>query len=167
MLIGDFNEILLPSEVRGGNFYINRAQKFGDMMDSCNLLDLGFKGPTHTSHRCVNGLKKISKRLDRVLVDYDWRTQFPEASCIHLHRQYSDHNPLHVKLHIVSQFRGSHPFRFEAAWASHPQFLDIVKKAWLNADGSVVNCLSAVKEAAILFNHEIFGNIFQGKKAHI
>lgn len=47
---------------------------------------------------------------------------------------------------------------------SHPQFYDIVKEVWLKAGGNAANSLEQVKSAAILFNKEIFGNIFQRRK---
>lgn len=88
MLLGDFNNILILSKVRGGAFYSSRAIQFGDMIDNCKLLDLGFIGPTFTWHRSLHGYHRISKRLDRVLVDGEWRTTFLEASCLNLHRLY-------------------------------------------------------------------------------
>src|ERR1044072_8223648 len=37
MLLGDFNEILYPSEVRGGEFLHNRAAQFASILESCQL----------------------------------------------------------------------------------------------------------------------------------
>lgn len=71
---------------------------------------LGFKGPAFTWSRYINDGKKISKRLDRTLMDCDWRTTFPEASCMHLHRLYSDHNPFLVRLHSLSPHLGPAPY---------------------------------------------------------
>jgi len=44
MLLGDFNDILLPSEQRGGIFSQTRASKFSQVMSDCDLLDLEFFG---------------------------------------------------------------------------------------------------------------------------
>lgn len=41
MLIGDFNEVMLPSEVRGCQFVLSRADKFSLVLEQCGLLDLG------------------------------------------------------------------------------------------------------------------------------
>ena len=41
MLLGDFNEVLLPSESRGGSFTYSRAEKFVVLLDNYALLDLG------------------------------------------------------------------------------------------------------------------------------
>lgn len=42
-LIGDFNEILLPSEVHGGNFLVNRATKFSQVLSNYSQIDLETK----------------------------------------------------------------------------------------------------------------------------
>lgn len=55
MLIGDFNETLLPSDQRGGIFQHSRAAIFANFMDNCNLLDLTTTGGRFTWHRNNNG----------------------------------------------------------------------------------------------------------------
>lgn len=40
LLMGDFNEITLPREVRGGVFNQSRADALLRAMDTCNLIDL-------------------------------------------------------------------------------------------------------------------------------
>lgn len=139
LLVGHFNEITSPSEVKGGSFCSNRAAIFNRMIDSCKLIDLGFKGPTFTWHRSVNGYLGISKRLDRALGDCKWRTAFPEASCMHLHRLYSDHNPLFINLFPSTPRMGPRPFRFEVAWVSHPRYEEVAREAWFRKEGSVVD----------------------------
>nr|TKR91306.1 hypothetical protein D5086_0000224700 [Populus alba] len=39
MLIGDCNEIILPSEIHGSPFSMTRADKFREVLAACNLLD--------------------------------------------------------------------------------------------------------------------------------
>ncbi|KAL3005488.1 hypothetical protein AAZX31_08G222600, partial [Glycine max] len=48
LLVGDFNEITKPSEVRGGNFSLLRANQFLDIMDKFAFLDLGVVGNPFT-----------------------------------------------------------------------------------------------------------------------
>lgn len=127
--MGDFNEIVSPNEVKGGCFGSRRAGLFSSTIDSCGLIDLGLKGPSFTWHRSVNGCHRISKRLDRALGDCDWHTKFPEASCMHLHCMYSDHNPLFISLFFISPRIGPRPFRLEVAWTSHPDYTNVVKEA--------------------------------------
>ncbi|XP_057432499.1 uncharacterized protein LOC130725245 [Lotus japonicus] len=70
LLVGDFNEILLPSEVRGGDFLANRADLFASILDQCNLIDSGSVGRQYTWFRKVNNRLVLSKRLDRAFVTY-------------------------------------------------------------------------------------------------
>lgn len=48
MVVGDFNEVLLPSEVRGGAFQHSRALLFAAALEHCNMLDLEAKGGLFT-----------------------------------------------------------------------------------------------------------------------
>jgi hypothetical protein len=48
LLMGDFNDILLPKEQRGGVFSVSKADVFAKNIDSCGLLDLGSFGSKFT-----------------------------------------------------------------------------------------------------------------------
>ena len=65
--MGHFNEVILPSEVWGGVFHPNRAEKFLNTMDLYSLLDLGAIGNMFTWSRRTMGNILLSKRLDRAL----------------------------------------------------------------------------------------------------
>ncbi|KAF7813062.1 uncharacterized protein G2W53_034038 [Senna tora] len=67
LLLGDFNDILLPNEVAGGSFYPHRAEKFANMMEACNLMDLRANGSPFTWRRNTKNNNKVAKRLDRAL----------------------------------------------------------------------------------------------------
>jgi hypothetical protein len=71
MLIGDFNETLLPSDQRGGIFNHNRAALFYNFMNNCNLLNLTTIGGRFTWHRNQNGIRILSKKLDRGIANVD------------------------------------------------------------------------------------------------
>jgi hypothetical protein len=94
MLIGDINEVLLPSESIGGFFLHVRAGKFGEVLSACNLTDLEAKGFKFTWHRHIQGVRHLAKKLDRALVDLEWRDKFPEAFVENLGRLHSDHHPI-------------------------------------------------------------------------
>lgn len=79
ILVGGFNEILLSTEVSGGNFSPSRALLFGQFLTDCNLLDLHTIGGIYTWHRNTQLGGHIRKRLDRCVVDVDWQLLFPHA----------------------------------------------------------------------------------------
>ncbi|PNY05589.1 ribonuclease H [Trifolium pratense] len=164
MLIGDFNETLLPSDQRGGIFNHSRAASFAEFMEKCNLLDLSTTGGRFTWHRNHNGLRILSKKLDRGLANVTWRLAFPEAFVEVLCRLHSDHNPLLLRFGGLPLARGPRPFRFEAAWIDHEDYSEVVDRAWKSANHNPVLALTNVRENSITFNQETFGNIFKRKK---
>jgi hypothetical protein len=44
LLMGDFNDIIHPSEQRGGNFSPTRAAALANVMDKCSLVDVSSTG---------------------------------------------------------------------------------------------------------------------------
>jgi hypothetical protein len=48
LVMGDFNDILLPKDQRGGVFSVSKADVFATNIDSCGLLDLGSFGSKFT-----------------------------------------------------------------------------------------------------------------------
>jgi len=113
MLIGDFNETLLPSDQRGGIFQHNRAILFSTFMDNCDLLDITATGGRFTWHRNNNGIRILSKKLDCGLANVDWRMSFSKAFVEILCRLYSDHNLLLLRFGGLPLTRGPRPFRFD------------------------------------------------------
>lgn len=105
----------------------------------------------------------MSRRLDRGLCDMDWHLKFPEATVEHLVRRQSDHNPILMKCHTGISSREGRPFRFQAAWCTHEAHSDIVKQAWRKDQGNVSLSLNNVKHESLIFNKEVFGNIFLRK----
>lgn len=111
-LVGDFNDILLPSEQRGGVFFRLRADRFHATLNACDLLHLEFVGSKFTwQGRCRTGAL-ISRRLHRGLGDLSWRLTFLEAIVEHLLRCHSYHNPLLLRCGAVDSTRIDRPFRF-------------------------------------------------------
>ncbi|XP_042515252.1 uncharacterized protein LOC122089592 [Macadamia integrifolia] len=75
--LGDFNSILSWHEKSGGNKKGNRdMQNFRDMMNFCNLIDLGSKGPTFTWSNKRLGEANTRLRLNRALANIAWEGFF-------------------------------------------------------------------------------------------
>ena len=164
MLIGDFNETLIPSDQRGGIFHQNRAALFSNFMNNCNLLDLSTTGGRFTWHHNHNGIRILSKKLDRSLANVDWHITFPEAFFEVLCRLHSDHNPLLLRFGGLPLARGPRPFCFEAAWIDHNDYAELVSQSWSSSNHNTIAALKKVEENSIIFNKEIFKNIFKRKK---
>ncbi|KAJ6327417.1 hypothetical protein OIU78_014320 [Salix suchowensis] len=146
MLIGDFNEVLLPSESIGGGFSHVRAGKFGEVLSACNLTDLEAKGFKFTWHRHIQGVRHLAKKLDRALVDLEWRDKFPEAFVENLGRLHSDHHPILLRCGGLPMFKRERPFRFEVAWSTHKDYQEVVSGAWSVCEKDVLRGLDIVKD---------------------
>jgi hypothetical protein len=163
LLMGDFNEIIHPSEQRGGNFSHSRADVLLKTMETCNLMDVQSTGGVFTWSRPCTGNRTVFRKLDRAIADVPWCMAFPEAYVEVLCKLHSDHNPLLLRCGLPCRNLGPQPFRFEAAWITHPNYSYVVKSAWEKTDGDFLTCLQQVQQDSIAFNKEIFGNIRKRK----
>jgi hypothetical protein len=154
--MGDFNEILYSHEKEGGrrrpNLYM---QAFRDGLADCDLEDLGFIGNPFTWKR-----GRIRERLDRAVVNNQWRLMHPGASLRHLDFIKSDHRPILLDTEDqpeVQQQQG--PKRFEARWIHEKNFRDTVVQAWTSAGfantGGVLNRLGRMHEALHAWDRSI------------
>lgn len=133
MLAGDFNEIASVDEKSGGApASYSRCRKFKDWIEECKLIDLGYLGPKFTWRGQKSpGLSRVYERLDRAFCNMEWRVSFPEAAVRNLPRVKSDHHPILIDLQSnLPPPAFQRPFRFEAAWLTHKEFGEFVKKNW-------------------------------------
>ncbi|CAN0872181.1 LINE-1 retrotransposable element ORF2 protein [Linum grandiflorum] len=67
-------------------------------------------------------------RLDRVTINSEWETHFPDCTVRVLPRVCSDHNPL---MAMTSQEEGvKRPWKFESMWLEHEDFNTFLQEAW-------------------------------------
>ena len=134
MSVGDFNEVLMPSEKMGGNL---RRQSlmlaFQHTLEVCELIDLGFLRPKYTWSNCQEGSALIRERLDRGVANISWRSFYPDAEVAVQTTTASDHAPILVSL--MRQFRCSRKqprFFYEACWARERGYSEVIHDAWKN-----------------------------------
>ena len=68
LVLGDFNEITMASEFKGGARVSSRANAFHDCLDDCSLIDMSAMGGFYMRKRCVQGQHLMLKHLDRVVL---------------------------------------------------------------------------------------------------
>lgn len=132
---------------------------FAEVISDCNLIDPGHDGPVFT---WVRGA--LFQRLDRILINEGWSTQFASTRITVLPRIVSDHGPLLIRCaESIGTRRSS--FRFQAMWTRHHKFLDEIRMLW-NVDtgfhgmNNLQIKLGRVKKGLKRWNKEVFGNIF-------
>lgn len=161
---GDFNTIVRMDERMGGNGQLSPdSLAFGDWISELALIDLGFKGNKYTWKRGRLERNFVAKRLDRVFCCAQSRLKWQEASVTHLPFLSSDHTPLYVQLcPELKRDPRRRPFRFEAAWLSHPGFKELLVNSW-SRELSTQQALQGLQLKLLKWNKEVFGNIQQRK----
>ncbi|CAA7029178.1 unnamed protein product [Microthlaspi erraticum] len=138
MVIGDFNEILSPTETSNPAIFRTTLamRNFGDCLAEVGLFDLPFQGPafTWTNHQPSS---PIGKKLDRCLVNGNWLLKFPTSHCSFEAPLFSDHTPCAINLITKPPDYGTRPFRFYNMMLKHPSFLETLKEAWQQSEDTV------------------------------
>lgn len=93
-LLGEFNSTLHVHEMCGGvvNPSLRGILGFQKVLNGCELIDAGFQGYPFTRKR-----GNLEQRLDKMLINLQWRLLFQDAIVLHLSPFKSDHRPLLVK----------------------------------------------------------------------
>lgn len=136
-----------------GSFSLSRASNFIQMIDECNLVDLGAVGIRYTHLVQTTNWVLFSKKIGS---SFGWSKLailgFLEAYVENLCRVYFDHCPLLLRYGGCPSSRWDRPFRFEATWAIHRSFKHVVRKAWTENILTLTRGLNAVREDVITFN---------------
>ncbi|XP_019178147.1 PREDICTED: uncharacterized protein LOC109173368 [Ipomoea nil] len=164
LVAGDFNAVTCKDEVSSGsNFSSSRCTSFKDWLAKEGLIDLGYSGAKFTWFRGLSSPSFKAARLDRAICSVDWRLQFPDAEVVHLPIVSSDHAPLHIRTRLSKLRSQPKKFRYNAMWATHPNFLQFVEKNWSKEhelDQNKVNLAAKFQE----WNKNTFVNIHHRKK---
>ncbi|XP_021742807.1 uncharacterized protein LOC110708893 [Chenopodium quinoa] len=110
-----------------------RCTEFSNWIDSDGFIDIGCSGPNHTWYRGNSSATFKSSRLDRGLINEEWRLCFGEGALRNLPRTASDHCPILISTTGFALINSSlKPFQFQAAWLHHEKFEEFVLANWRN-----------------------------------
>lgn len=70
---------------------LNMVAKFKEVVEACNLMDIGFSEYQFSWLNMRYGPNFIEERLDRFLCNKDWRDKFQDSTTINLVNWVSDH----------------------------------------------------------------------------
>jgi hypothetical protein len=134
-VLGDFNEALWSFE----NFSITPRPEqqmiaFRDILEVCELVDLGFNGLSFTYDNKRRGHANVTVRLDRAVACNEWSNIFSESEVVHLVSLCSDHFPILLK--CVKEEASLHrPCRnhYEIMWERDASIPERVASAWTGA----------------------------------
>ena len=129
LISGDFNCILSLLEVKGGKeHWTPDMQSFKDCISDSGLGHVNTTGPLHTWYNNrPNNI--IRKRLDRVLGNKDWFSQFTNSFVTVKNRGILDHCPLLLTVPMQLD-KIVKPFQYFHFMSTIPEFQEVVRKAW-------------------------------------
>ncbi|XP_074305800.1 uncharacterized protein LOC141641022 [Silene latifolia] len=114
--VGDFNEILYATEMKGGTQAQWQMNNFREAVNDCGLRDVVFEGYEFTFDNGQANEANRQCRLDRAMGNEGWFELFPYARVEHLVREWSDHSPIKLWLERRSDGRqGKKLFSVRAA----------------------------------------------------
>lgn len=153
LIIGDFNEVLSPSD-RGSQLVNQKGMDdFNNFVHDMLLTEIP------ATNRWFTWFRGASKsKLDRLFVNPKWIATFPNLKVSLLKRSLSDHCPLLTK--TTDRNWGPKPFRFQNCWLSYPGCLKFIRENWKQDDRMQLNKkLNLMKLQFKEWNSNVFGHI--------
>ncbi|XP_074266117.1 uncharacterized protein LOC141588583 [Silene latifolia] len=164
MVCGDFNAILDYHE-RIGGAPVSYADvlPLAQVTQDCNLVDLKATGAFFTWNNKHENGDKVYSRIDRVLINDDWITTFPDSVANFLPEGLFDHCPCLISLECSLKHR-TKSFKYFNMWALSKDFDSTVRNCWSTVvQGTpmfrVVQKLKLLKQAFRGLNREQFSDI--------
>ncbi|KAG7546653.1 Zinc finger CCHC-type [Arabidopsis suecica] len=134
ILLGDFNQVLCPSEhSRPVTLNVDRKTRdFRECLLSADLADLTFRGNTYTWWN-KSKTRPTAKKLDRILVNSQWVSVFPNSFALFGEPDFSDHASCSVSLSLDKQY-GRRPFKFYNFLLQNQNFLPLIFEQWFTCN---------------------------------
>lgn len=112
----------------GSPVRLHEVVDFRDCVEQCELADLKQCGRFFTWTNKQEGGRRVFSKIDRVLVNEGWRTQFENAMVHFMPEGDYDHCPGMVCVHEDQQ--GNKPFRFFNMWTTASDYTRVVRRVW-------------------------------------
>ncbi|XP_071726744.1 uncharacterized protein [Rutidosis leptorrhynchoides] len=131
IIFGDFTVTRrLNEHTAGGSFLTDEMHEFNDCVNKIEVDDIGSSGFHYTWTRSLkNPNCGILKKLDRILINEEFLTQFPQAYGRFLLYVISDHSPAVLGI-TKSQDAQKKSFRFMNYIAYKDGFRELVNEEW-------------------------------------
>lgn len=144
--IGDFNDILSQAEKEGLRpQQTSRIDLFRDLLNDTGLMDLDLKGNKFTWRSNPRNGFVTREKLDRVLANWAWHSNYPYALAIALPIITSDHAP--IILQITPKNKSGISFKYEAFWDDNDECKDVIQQGWAQGEESMDNWDTLLKKS--------------------
>ncbi|KAL9241284.1 hypothetical protein vseg_015413 [Gypsophila vaccaria] len=163
LVCGDFNNVLFLTERLGAEVHLSETEPFRRCVEECELSDIKSIGAFFTWNNKQAGVKRVFSRIDRVLVNGAWLSDFPDWYAHFLPEGVFDHCPCVIQS-AEAQFRKSGSFKYYNMWSMAPEFPTIVRERWSkeirgHTMFQVVSKLKQLKKDLRGLNKGLFSNI--------
>ncbi|XP_056694959.1 uncharacterized protein [Spinacia oleracea] len=128
IIMGDFNAVMEMEDRIGSAVRITEIQPMRQCMNSCQLTTVKTVGRHYTWNNKQDGTDRVFTRIDRVLANYAWDSNFENAEATYLPEEEFDHCPMLLSTYKEESQR--RPFRFFNMWTTSPKFTEIVADNW-------------------------------------
>ncbi|XP_074265977.1 uncharacterized protein LOC141588432 [Silene latifolia] len=147
--IGNFNEVLFATKMKGGTRPQWQMNNFREAVDDCGLREVEFDGYEFTYDNGQEEEYNRQSRIDRAIGNEKWFELFPRAKLTHLVREWSDHAPIQLSLNRRTEHEvmGGKLFRFEHIWVGENGCEDAVQRAWNEGTGDLMETIVGCAEA--------------------
>lgn len=159
--MGDFNEMALHFEKDGIRpFDHYRAELFRNILTETGLMDMDLKGCKFTWVSNPRNRKVTREKLERVLVNWPWRSFIPHALAIALPIVSSDHSPMIFQ--VSSKEKSGISFKYEAYWEKHLDCNEVINRGWAEGEesnmawGTFIEKMKTCKKRLQRWNKEEF-----------
>ncbi|GJU01387.1 hypothetical protein Tco_1111725 [Tanacetum coccineum] len=128
-IMGDFNASLFPNESTAGSSKVDISMRdFRDCVEEIEVSDVQSSGLQFTWNQKPQGGIGIMKKLDRIMVNDEFRDQFMGAHAIFKPYRISDHSPSVLCIPTMNKMKPK--LLNSLVLTSHDRFLDVIKEEW-------------------------------------
>ncbi|XP_050217654.1 uncharacterized protein LOC126668506 [Mercurialis annua] len=154
-IIGDFNEILLPSDRLHCSSFSSSMRLFSEFINDSNLIESPLQGRLFTWENSVS-----KSKLDRCFITNGVVDIWPNSYLSALPRNFSDHVPLLFRSQVNIDW-GPKPFKSINAWWEHKDFKMFVSDSWTSTSDQLnfVSKLRSLRALIKNWNLTVFGNL--------
>ncbi|XP_074297333.1 uncharacterized protein LOC141628043 [Silene latifolia] len=129
LCMGDFNEVLYSTEMKGGSRAQWQMNNFQAAVSDSGLMDIGWEGYQFTWDNGQAGEANKQSMIDKAMCTTSWLDIFPYAKLFHLTREWSDHAPIKLSLdNRVAAQTARQGFKFEQIWIGEEGYEEAVRR---------------------------------------
>ncbi|XP_074290971.1 uncharacterized protein LOC141617705 [Silene latifolia] len=124
-------ELQPPDEGGPPKLYVtwNEIRDFRQCVDYCEVQDISAHGAFFTWTNKQDPSSRVFSRIDRMPVNRDWYSLYPDCNAYSMSEGLYDHNPC-VCYRRMTDAKKKTQFKYFNMWSNAPEFKDIIKKEW-------------------------------------